>query len=100
MLILKVHALAQGYSGISLEVMERILWHIEKDIIPVVPEQGSVGASGDLAPLAHLFLPLIGEGLVYENGAVLPAATVLQREGKAPLQLHPKAGLGLSNALS
>lgn len=55
MLITKVHALAQGFSGIRLETLERICWHIEQDIIPVVPEKGSVGASGDLAPLSHLF---------------------------------------------
>src|SRR3954453_12375321 len=67
MLITKVHALAQGYSGVQLQTIERILWHIENDIIPVVPEKGSVGASGDLAPLAHLFLPLIGLGEVYEK---------------------------------
>ena len=65
MLILKMHSLAQGYSGISMAVLERIQWHIENDIIPIVPEQGSVGASGDLAPLSHLFLPLIGEGKVF-----------------------------------
>ena len=58
MMILKVHALAKGYSGISLQTIERIIWHINENIIPVVPSQGSVGASGDLAPLAHLFLPL------------------------------------------
>ncbi|HWN88092.1 MAG TPA: aromatic amino acid lyase, partial [Chitinophagaceae bacterium] len=62
MMITKVHALAQGYSGIQLSTIERIIWHIESDVIPVVPEKGSVGASGDLAPLAHLFLPLIGLG--------------------------------------
>ena len=62
MLITKVHALCQGYSGIRLEVIERILFFIENDLIPVVPEQGSVGASGDLAPLSHLFLPLFCEG--------------------------------------
>src|SRR5687768_240534 len=60
MLITKVHALAQGYSGVQLQTLERIIWHIENNVIPVVPEKGSVGASGDLAPLAHLFLPLIG----------------------------------------
>src|SRR6476620_5875079 len=65
MLITKVHALARGYSGVQLETLQRILWHIENDIIPVVPEKGSVGASGDLAPLAHLFLPLIGLGEVF-----------------------------------
>jgi histidine ammonia-lyase len=62
MLITKVHALAQGFSGAQLETLQRIIWHIENDIIPVVPEKGSVGASGDLAPLAHLFLRLVGMG--------------------------------------
>jgi histidine ammonia-lyase len=97
MLILKVHSLAQGYSGISMEVLERIIWHIQKDVIPVVPEQGSVGASGDLAPLAHLFLPLIGEGKVLYKGVISDAAMVLRREGLEPLALHPKAGLALIN---
>ena len=64
MLILKVHALAKGHSGIQLKTLERMLWHLEHDAIPVVPSQGSVGASGDLAPLSHLFLPLIGLGKV------------------------------------
>ena len=69
MMIAKVHALAQGYSGIQLSTLERIIWHIENDVIPVVPEKGSVGASGDLAPLAHLFLPLIGLGKVFTKSA-------------------------------
>ena len=97
MLILKMHALAQGYSGISMEVLERIQWHIEKDIIPVVPEQGSVGASGDLAPLSHLFLPLIGEGQVFYNNEIVATAKVYKDEKTAPLKLHPKAGLALIN---
>jgi histidine ammonia-lyase len=67
MLITKVHALSQGYSGVQLETVERIIWHIDNDITPIVPVQGSVGASGDLAPLAHLFLPLIGLGECYVN---------------------------------
>ena len=68
MLILKIHALSQGFSGIAPDVLDRIIFLLENDIIPVVPEQGSVGASGDLAPLSHLFLPLIGEGKVfYQN---------------------------------
>ena len=77
MLITKVHALAQGFSGVSMETLERIIWHIDHNIIPVVPEKGSVGASGDLAPLAHLFLPLIGLGEVYTNGGRFPSANVL-----------------------
>lgn len=97
MLILKVHALAKGYSGISLPTLERILWHIEQDIIPVVPKQGSVGASGDLAPLSHLFLPLIGMGQVYYRGKATPTPEMLRAEGCAPLQLQPKEGLALIN---
>ncbi|RYZ24871.1 MAG: aromatic amino acid lyase, partial [Chitinophagaceae bacterium] len=65
MMITKVHSLAQGFSGVQLTTIQRILWHLENDLIPVVPEKGSVGASGDLAPLAHLFLPLIGLGEVF-----------------------------------
>jgi histidine ammonia-lyase len=97
MLITKVHALAQGYSGIALETLERIIWHIDRNIIPVVPEKGSVGASGDLAPLAHLFLPLIGLGAVYANGERSPAVKVLNAHGLNPLILGPKEGLALIN---
>lgn len=97
MLILKLHALSQGYSGISPDILDRIQWHIENDIIPVVPEQGSVGASGDLAPLSHLFLPLIGEGEVYYNNKVTKSGNALKKEGLEVLQLHPKAGLALIN---
>ncbi|RYY96652.1 MAG: aromatic amino acid lyase, partial [Chitinophagaceae bacterium] len=78
MLITKVQALVQGYSGVQLETLERIIWHIDNDVIPVVPEKGSVGASGDLAPLAHLFLPLIGLGEVYFEGTRRPAGDVLR----------------------
>ncbi|WP_282779460.1 aromatic amino acid ammonia-lyase, partial [Phaeodactylibacter xiamenensis] len=97
MLILKVHALAQGFSGISLPTLDRILWHIDQNVIPVVPRQGSVGASGDLAPLSHLFLPLIGLGQVHYKGQVVPTPEMLQKEGLAPLQLQPKEGLALIN---
>ncbi|MET0243096.1 MAG: aromatic amino acid lyase, partial [Flavitalea sp.] len=65
MMITKVHSLARGFSGAQLSTIERIIWHIDNNIIPLVPEKGSVGASGDLAPLAHLFLPLIGLGHCY-----------------------------------
>ena len=97
MLILKVHSLSKGYSGISMEVLDRILWHIDQDIIPVVPEQGSVGASGDLAPLAHLFLPLIGEGEVFADGKITDTSSVLASKDLRPIELHPKAGLALIN---
>src|SRR3569833_2915640 len=97
MLITKVHALAQGYSGISMETLERIVWHIDKDIIPIVPEKGSVGASGDLAPLAHLFLPIIGLGEVQDKGKVIAAGEMLQQHGLEPIKLGPKEGLALIN---
>ena len=98
MLITKVHALAQGYSGVQLSTLERIIWHIDNDIIPVVPEKGSVGASGDLAPLSHLFLPLIGLGEVFQHGQVKEqAATVLRQKGLEPVKLGPKEGLALIN---
>ncbi|HYF30054.1 MAG TPA: histidine ammonia-lyase [Chitinophagaceae bacterium] len=97
MLITKVHALARGFSGVQLRTIERILWHFENDVIPIVPEKGSVGASGDLAPLAHLFLPLIGLGEVWHNGKRMPAAQLLQQQGLQPLQLGPKEGLALIN---
>lgn len=101
MLITKVHALAQGYSGVQLSTMERIIWHIDNNVIPVVPEKGSVGASGDLAPLAHLFLPLIGLGKVFDNtdkpGSQLSASLVLEKYGISPVNLGPKEGLALIN---
>jgi len=97
MLITKVHALSQGFSGIRLEVVERMLAFIELDLIPVVPEQGSVGASGDLAPLSHLFLPLIGEGEFWQGSQIVPAAQALKEHGLAPLELHAKEGLALIN---
>jgi histidine ammonia-lyase len=97
MLITKVHALAQGYSGVQLETLERILWHIENDVIPVVPEKGSVGASGDLAPLAHLFLPLIGLGEVFYKGAKYKAHEILNQFNLSSIQLGPKEGLALIN---
>ncbi|NII27940.1 histidine ammonia-lyase [Pseudoflavitalea sp. X16] len=97
MLITKMQALAKGYSGVQLQTLERINWHIEQEIIPVVPEKGSVGASGDLAPLAHLFLPLIGLGEVYYKGTRYKAQEVLQQFNLLPIQLGPKEGLALIN---
>jgi histidine ammonia-lyase len=97
MLITKVHALAQGFSGVKLETLQRIKWHIENDIIPVVPAKGSVGASGDLAPLSHLFLPLIGLGECFYKGVRKNTAEVFQKENIKPIQLGPKEGLALIN---
>lgn len=97
MLITKVHALAQGFSGAQLSTLERLIWHIDNDVIPVVPEKGSVGASGDLAPLAHLCLPLIGLGEVIVNGNIVPTREVLQQHQLQPIALGPKEGLALIN---
>ncbi len=97
MLVTKVHALAKGYSGVKLETIERIIWHIEHNVIPLVPEKGSVGASGDLAPLAHLFLPLIGLGKVSYMGKALEAGEVLKQFSLSPVRLGPKEGLALIN---
>ncbi len=97
MMVLKVHALCKGYSGVKLQTVERILWHIENRFWPFVPEQGSVGASGDLAPLAHLFLPLIGLGRVWYHGSYRDSREVLALEGMQPLSLGPKEGLALIN---
>lgn len=97
MLITKVHALARGYSGVQLGTLERICWHIDQNVIPVVPEKGSVGASGDLAPLAHLFLPLIGLGEVTWKGKRYATGDLLREMGVQPLTLGPKEGLALIN---
>lgn len=97
MMIFKVHALSKGFSGIAVPTIERIVWHINNDVIPCVPEQGSVGASGDLAPLAHLFLPLIGMGKVIYKGEEMPAEKALQLFKLNPVELGPKEGLALIN---
>ena len=97
MMILKVHALCKGYSGIAVETVERIIWHIENEVIPCVPEQGSVGASGDLAPLSHLFLPLIGMGKVWFHNEIKSMSEVLELLGMQPVDLGPKEGLALIN---
>ena len=97
MMILKVHALSFGYSGVRLTTIERIIWMIENNVIPLVPEQGSVGASGDLAPLSHLFLPLIGQGEVFNNGQRQTSKLMLESYEMTPIVLHAKEGLGLIN---
>ena len=97
MLVLKTHALAQGFSGIQESTLDRILFYIENNIIPVVPKQGSVGASGDLAPLSHLFLPLIGLGKVHFKGEIISTAKLFQQLDLEPIHLGPKEGLALIN---
>lgn len=99
MLQLKIHALGQGYSGVSAQTFERLLLFADRDLIPAIPRQGSVGASGDLAPLSHMALPLIGYGFFWDVAGkeVVPAETVLEHEGLTPVTLGAKDGLALIN---
>ena len=99
MLRLKVHALGLGYSGVSESTFERLLVMAERDLIPAVPSRGSLGASGDLAPLAHLSLPLLGRGQFWDADGerTRPAADVLAEHDLAPIPLHAKDGLALIN---
>ena len=97
MLLLRANTLALGHSGCRPLLVDRLLAFLEKGIHPVVPEQGSLGASGDLAPLAHLALPLIGRGEAEVDGQVLPAGEALASAGLEPLELQAKEGLALLN---
>ncbi|MEO0478786.1 MAG: histidine ammonia-lyase [Planctomycetota bacterium] len=96
-LLLRVHSIAKGCSGVRLELVEALLNLYRNDLVPVVPEQGSVGASGDLAPLAHLVLPVIGEGYVRRSGEVVHSAQALTDAGLEPIVLKAKEGLALIN---
>jgi histidine ammonia-lyase len=96
-MIMKVIALARGCSGVRLALVERLCDLINKKIYPCIPGKGSVGASGDLAPLAHMAGVLIGEGSARLNGATIPAAEALKQAGLEPLSLAPKEGLALLN---
>ncbi len=97
MLLLKILSLAHGNSGVQLETVERLIFFYNNDILPIVYEQGSLGASGDLAPLAHLSLPLIGEGEIYYNGKKQNAKELATQLGIQPIRLKSKEGLALLN---
>ena len=99
MLRLKVHALALGFSGVAPETLERLATFAERELIPAVPSRGSVGASGDLAPLAHMSLPLIGGGSFWDAAGrdTQPAEEVLRHQGLSPVTLRAKDGLALIN---
>jgi histidine ammonia-lyase len=96
-LLLRAQSLALGFSGVREVVVERLLDLLDRGIHPVIPSQGSVGASGDLAPLAHMAMAIIGEGEVEREGTVHPAAEALFQAGLAPLELEAKEGLALIN---
>jgi histidine ammonia-lyase len=97
MLLLRANVLAKGCSGVRPELIDALLVLLNRRIHPVIPSRGSVGASGDLAPLAHLALPVIGEGEVHVDGRRVPAAFALLRAGVRPLTLEAKEGLALLN---
>lgn len=97
MMVLKINALAQGYSGIRRTVIDALIALVNHDIYPCVPAQGSVGASGDLAPLAHMSMALLGQGEVRYNGNIIPARQGLEIAGLKPMTLGPKEGLALLN---
>ncbi|EPX56022.1 Histidine ammonia-lyase [Cystobacter fuscus DSM 2262] len=97
LLLLRCNVLAKGFSGIRLETLKLALDMLNQDVVPVVPERGSVGASGDLAPLAHLALVFIGEGEAFFQGQRMPARQALERAGLRPVVLEAKEGLALVN---
>ena len=97
MLLLKIQSLSYGHSGVQLVTVQRLIDFYNNDIFPVIYTQGSLGASGDLAPLAHLSLPLLGEGEVFLDGFRQPAAKVLEKFGWEPIVLQSKEGLALLN---
>lgn len=96
-LILKINSLARGYSGVRLETIEALIALVNEGVYPCIPAQGSVGASGDLAPLAHLSATLLGEGEARYQGKIISAKSALQKIKMKPLQLAPKEGLALVN---
>ncbi len=102
MILLRLNSLARGLSGVRPEVVDRLAYLLNRGLVPWIPEQGSVGASGDLAPLAHLALSLTGEGAFVDerSGSTEPAAEVLRREGIEPLALAEKEGVALLNGTS
>jgi len=96
-MLLRANALAKGNSGARVETVELLLGCLDRGIVPVVPARGSVGASGDLAPLAHLALPLVGEGEAFLEGERMPGLEALTRTGLTPVKLEAKEGLSLIN---
>jgi histidine ammonia-lyase len=96
-MLLRATVLSFGYSGIRAETLDLLVEMINRDIVPVIPQQGSVGASGDLAPLSHLALALIGRGEVFYKGDVVPSKRALKKEGLVPIRLAAKEGIALIN---
>ena len=98
-LIIKLLTFRSGHTGITIETVNRLLDFWNNDFIPVIPKKGTVGASGDLAPLAHMAMPLLGLGKVHSGGRIISAAQGLEEMGWKPLRLKPKEGLALTNGV-
>lgn len=97
LMVLKINSLARGFSGVRRELLEALIKLVNAGVMPAIPEKGSVGASGDLAPLAHMSVVLLGEGEVFINGQRKPASSGLNKAGLEPMVLAPKEGLALLN---
>ncbi|WP_111855473.1 HAL/PAL/TAL family ammonia-lyase [Acinetobacter oleivorans] len=95
--VTRLCSLARGYSGVSIALLERLVWLLNENVIPVIPSEGSVGASGDLTPLSYIAGTLVGERDVYVNGQIVPVAQVYTEKNMQPLTLRPKEGLALMN---
>ncbi|VAX45987.1 Histidine ammonia-lyase [Acinetobacter calcoaceticus] len=95
--VTRLCSLARGYSGVSIALLERLVWLLNENVIPVIPSEGSVGASGDLTPLSYIAGTLVGERDVYVDGQIVPVAKVYAEKGLQPLTLRPKEGLALMN---
>ncbi|MFV5660080.1 aromatic amino acid ammonia-lyase [Acinetobacter pittii] len=95
--VTRLCSLARGYSGVSIALLERLVWLLNENVIPVIPSEGSVGASGDLTPLSYIAGTLVGERDVYVNGQTVPVAQVYTEKNMQPLTLRPKEGLALMN---
>ncbi|WP_437125694.1 HAL/PAL/TAL family ammonia-lyase [Aeromonas diversa] len=96
----RLNSLAQGVSGVSVTLLERLTWLLEQDLLPRIPEEGSVGASGDLTPLSYVAAALVGERDLYRDGQLMAAADLYRELGMSPLKLRPKEGLALMNGTS
>ncbi|EXI38471.1 aromatic amino acid lyase family protein [Acinetobacter baumannii 846928] len=95
--VTRLCSLARGYSGVSIALLERLVWLLNENVIPVIPSEGSVGASGDLTPLSYIAGTLVGERDVYIDGQIVPVAQVYAEKNMLPLTLRPKEGLALMN---
>ncbi|KXT74382.1 Histidine ammonia-lyase [Streptococcus sp. DD10] len=96
-MLIRINSLLKGYSGIRLSTVEKLLELLNKGVVPFIPEKGSLGASGDLAPLAHMVLPMLGLGQAYYKGELLPGREALEKAGIEPIKLAAKEGLALIN---